>query len=863
MNEQTASIARNTKIMMTAQLITWASSFVLMSYLPRYLGAEEYGKLYFGMSISALAALLMDLGLTMLIVREVARDHGKISSFFFNGGALRIFAWAVSLVITLGFVVLSGYPTTTIEIVLILGIGNLFLGGYEIIHRIFVGLERLEFRSIGMVSEKVFLAIVGVTMLKMGHGPIAIAFVILLSLLLNFLVSYYFLRRITPLNPQEFRPSTWPSLLREGFPFMISMVFGFIFYRVDVMMLSRMTNDAVVGWYGAPYRLFDTLMFFPVILNTAVYPVLSRLFQTSKENVNATARRLLHLTLVAAVPVAVGMLVLAEPIISLLFGLPEYANSIVLLQLLSVSLILVYADFVFSTVLLSYNKQKEVSWIAVIATFVSITLNYFAITYFQEHYGNGAIGSAIATAITEAFVLVSNLYFIPRGCFRLQDITVGFKTLAVGALMAVCIYGMEMLSLPWPVAGIAGLAAYGVLLYALRIVSSDDLDLLAGMVPFRGVSSVLRRRIQPDDLQRQERTAPKVLALFLDLNAADDAELERLEAADQIPRATLFRKLVHCEILDKRMLGRAPVVRRFFYRFLPFDAAQTIEAFIIQHRYDAVLSWNERSAYLFALLCKLTRRKHVPHISMSSWPARGYKAFLIRLVKTHIDRFILWSSVQRKIVTEKLGVPPEKIAFTHYFVDQKFFRPCDRPTDILCSVGSEMRDYRTLLDAMNGLDIRCHIAAGTLRGENTRWVRAVKAYGSVPPNVTIGKKTPVELRELYARSRFVVIPLLQSNTDNGITCILEAFAMGKPVICSRIEGQVDVIRDGETGIYVPVGDSKALREAILRLWNDPERAARMGRAARKYVEEQQTLDGFVDVVRKVVMETIEQSRLQM
>lgn len=848
--------------MMTAQIITWVSSFILMSFLPRYLGAEEWGKLYFGMSISALAALLMDLGLTMLIVREVARDHGKISSFFFNGTALRLLAWVVSVAIMIAFVLLTGYPASTVEIVLILGIGNLFLGGYEIIHRIFVGLERLEYRSIGMVSEKVFLAMVGVTMLKLGYGAATIAAVILFSLLLNFLVSLYFLRRLTSLDPRAFRPSEWPALLREGFPFMVSMVFGFIFYRVDVMMLSQMTNDAVVGWYGAPYRLFDTLMFFPVILNTAVYPVLSRLFQTSTENVNITARRLLHLTLVAAVPVAVGMIALAHPIIELLFGLPEFQNSVVLLQLLSVSLILVYVDFVFSTVLLSYNKQKQVSWIAVVATGVSIGLNYFAIEYFQQQYGNGAIGSAIATALTEVFVMLSNLYFIPRNCFRAQDLLLAFKTMGVGAFMAGGIFLMLFLSVPWPVAGLLGVGFYVVLLYRTKILSRDDLELLVGMVPFKGMLFESKKNASGQEIVAEAKDSFRVLALFLDLPTHDFAELKRLESSDQIPRATLFREHLPCDILDRRMLSAAPGFRRFLYQILPFDISQTLEAYIIQNRYDAVLSWNERSAYLFALLCKLTRRKRVPHISMSSWPGKGYKAFLIRIVKSHIDRFFLWSSVQRSIVTTQLGVPEQKIAFSHYFVDQKFFRPLDRPVDMICSVGSEMRDFLTLLEAMDGLEIRCHIAAGTLKGENTPWVRAVKRHGRIPQNVTIGRKTPAELRELYARSRFVVIPLLESNTDNGITCILEAFAMGKPVICSRTQGQVDVIREGETGIFVPVGDSKALRLAILELWNDPERAARMGKAARKYIEQHQTLDNFFLNVKRAVLETVAQASLK-
>jgi glycosyltransferase involved in cell wall biosynthesis len=63
---------------------------------------------------------------------------------------------------------------------------------------------------------------------------------------------------------------------------------------------------------------------------------------------------------------------------------------------------------------------------------------------------------------------------------------------------------------------------------------------------------------------------------------------------------------------------------------------------------------------------------------------------------------------------------------------------------------------------------------------------------------------------------------------------------------------VDVVKDGVTGIYVPVGDARAMRAAMLELWNDPERAAEMGRAARAYVEKHHTLEKFCHSVRTAI-----------
>jgi glycosyltransferase involved in cell wall biosynthesis len=94
--------------------------------------------------------------------------------------------------------------------------------------------------------------------------------------------------------------------------------------------------------------------------------------------------------------------------------------------------------------------------------------------------------------------------------------------------------------------------------------------------------------------------------------------------------------------------------------------------------------------------------------------------------------------------------------------------------------------------------------------------------GALPKNISIGMLSYTELRKLYGRSRFVVIPLHQTDTDNGVTAIEESMAMGKAVICTRTQGQVDIIQENVTGIFVPPYDVKALREAILYLWNNPE-----------------------------------------
>ena len=252
-----------------------------------------------------------------------------------------------------------------------------------------------------------------------------------------------------------------------------------------------------------------------------------------------------------------------------------------------------------------------------------------------------------------------------------------------------------------------------------------------------------------------------------------------------------------------------------------------------------------------------------PHIAMMYHFAKPNTQIPMRLFGGSLHAVITWTTVQRRFLIERLGFPSERVYLVRHFVDQLFYTPRAAEEDLICGVGAEMRDYPTLIEAIRGTGLRCHIAADHVRiPHRVRLVadrRVPIETLSVPADakITIGRKALPELRDLYSRSRFVVVPLLPSESDNGVTVILEAMAMGKPVICSRTHGQVDIVQDGATGIYVPVGDPAALREAMLSLWEEPLRAHAMGARARAYVEQHHTLDQFASNVRAAAEASLE------
>ena len=270
--------------------------------------------------------------------------------------------------------------------------------------------------------------------------------------------------------------------------------------------------------------------------------------------------------------------------------------------------------------------------------------------------------------------------------------------------------------------------------------------------------------------------------------------------------------------------------------------------------YDGLVTWGEKLSLAMLLQQRLASVSK-PHIAMMYQFEKPNIKVPLSFLKDNLHAVVTWSSVQRRALIEKIGYPTERVYLIRHYVDQVFFSPRQAGEDMICAVGAEMRDFATFKEAVSATGIRCHIAAdhvripGRFRLFNDRRVPISQTGALYDSKITEGRLSLTELRDRYARSRFVVVPLLPSDTDNGVTVILEAMAMGKPVICSRTRGQVDVIQEGITGLYVPIGDAGALRAAILSLWNEPLRAQQMGQNARAYVEKYHTLEKFTSTAR--------------
>jgi glycosyltransferase involved in cell wall biosynthesis len=331
-------------------------------------------------------------------------------------------------------------------------------------------------------------------------------------------------------------------------------------------------------------------------------------------------------------------------------------------------------------------------------------------------------------------------------------------------------------------------------------------------------------------------------------------------------------------VLDRSVVGRS-LRSRLLARVLGNAVVQAWLAFSRRRGFDVILTDGEHIGLPLALFLKFTRSS-TGHVTIGHRISAPKKWPLFRWLKlhTHFTRIALHSRRQYELAQSQLGIPPEKLALIPYQVDTNFWRPLDVAEErLICSVGLEFRDYPTLLEAVGGLDVKTVVAAASHWSKR----RNTAAHVGAPPNVEISEYKYEALRDLYARSAIVVVPLDEIDFQAGITTILEAMAMGKAVIVTHTAGQTDIVEDRRavtrgsaprsrgasllhtiaaedglqiepTGFYVLPGDAKALRRAIVYLLEHPRERTQLGLAARRTAERLLSVERYASRLKSLI-----------
>lgn len=237
---------------------------------------------------------------------------------------------------------------------------------------------------------------------------------------------------------------------------------------------------------------------------------------------------------------------------------------------------------------------------------------------------------------------------------------------------------------------------------------------------------------------------------------------------------------------------------------------------------------------------------HLPTLSPASYTWRGQ--WVLRLAQRCVDLTIVESDVNRQTALNRYRLDPAKTVSVYHGIElQRFDRSFDRQAirqtlglshqqAVIGTVGrlTPQKAHHIFLEAAaivkHTLDhVKFLIVGdGELRQELERRARQL---GLAEHVLLTGYRRDIpELLSVFD------VFVLSSLYEGLPLSILEAMAMAKPVVATRVDGVPEAVVDGETGLLVPPNDSAALAEAICFVLQNPWRAQAMGQAGRRRVE---------------------------
>lgn len=271
-------------------------------------------------------------------------------------------------------------------------------------------------------------------------------------------------------------------------------------------------------------------------------------------------------------------------------------------------------------------------------------------------------------------------------------------------------------------------------------------------------------------------------------------------------------------------------------------------------------------------LCSRAKILHTPHCFAflhTSGFGRAMKSFFVaceRALGAFTDRLLVVSAEERDAVVRHRIVPAERISLVHNGVAAGQPPDLQRAARILNELGVEpgvrligsagllnqAKGYEHLIDALPEVleafpDLHCLMIG---HGELEDALRARARRAGLASRVVFSGYVE-RCEDLVAALDVFILPSLWEGMPYAL---LEAMAIGKAVVASRVGGCAEVVEHGESGLLVAPGDAAALSEAIVQLLRDPAQRERMGERASQRVRERFGLERMIAGLEGVYQE---------
>lgn len=461
--------AKNTVALFIAQIISSILSILLGIFIARNLGDIALGKYSFAYSFVIFFSIFIDLGYGTFLIREVARDKSKVNTFVSNLISMRAILGTIVFIFIIITINLMGYPSDTKNVVYLFAFYILIDSFATIYRSVYRAFERMEYEAFIKILSNLLRVSLALLFIFLGYGLIVIGLLFIFSGIFELFISTIVCERKFVKSKTEIDFSFFKTTIKIALPLVMVSLFKTVFIKADTIMLSIMKGDAVVGWYTAAYSLVLGLRFLPGLIVTAVVPTLSYYYVTSKTRLKSIYEKYFRYLIILGLPAATGITLLSDKIILTVYG-AQFTNSIIALQILSWDVLLIFLYTLLSGLLISIDWQNKMAIAAGVTALMNVFINIILIPYYSY------IGAAVATVISESFLLIIYFYLVSKKIYLLSIHKILAKPLVSLVVMSIFILYFNWLNLYILV--IVGAIIYLGTLYLIKGISKEDLALI-------------------------------------------------------------------------------------------------------------------------------------------------------------------------------------------------------------------------------------------------------------------------------------------------------------------------------------------------------------------------------------------------
>ncbi|MFA5098655.1 MAG: oligosaccharide flippase family protein [Candidatus Paceibacterota bacterium] len=430
-------------------------------FAARLLGAAEYGVFSYALGLAGFFTLFADIGINSILTKEISRDPKRASAYFSTSFWIKIVLLLFTTVLLIFIAPYFSKIESAKTLLYFVALLTIFDNIREFINASFRAKEKMEFEALVNVLMNVAIAVIGAIVLYLSQTAEAITISYVGSAGVGFLVAAFIARDEFKKIISAFDKNLIKPIMSLALPLAAIGLLGVFMLNIDIVMIGWFRSAQEIGYYSAGQKIIQLLYAVPAIIASALFPALSRA-AGNKENQKATTimERGMASIYALAIPVVIGGIILAKPLINFLYG-AEYLPGVLTFQILLVTILIIFPQTLLGNMVFAYNKQNKIAIFVALASIGNIIFNYLLIPRF------GIAGAALTTVIVQ--VMYSGLTWnMIKKVNTFKTIANLKKILTASIIMGILVFILNRTGLPVIATVIISAMAYLAALYSLK-----------------------------------------------------------------------------------------------------------------------------------------------------------------------------------------------------------------------------------------------------------------------------------------------------------------------------------------------------------------------------------------------------------